>query len=129
MQKAVNNNPNNPVLLNNYSYYLSEQGKDLDLAEQLILKALKYYPDNATFLDTYGWVLFIKEDYNKAEIWINKAINNSSEENGAILEHYGDVLFHLEKKEEAFIFWEKAKKMDGVSDKIQTKINEKKFIK
>jgi tetratricopeptide (TPR) repeat protein len=129
LQKAVNNNPNNPVLLNNYSYYLSEQGKDLDLAEQLILKALKYYPDNATFLDTYGWVLFIKEDYNKAEIWINKAINNSSEENGAILEHYGDVLFHLEKKEEAFIFWEKAKKMDGVSDKIQTKINEKKFIK
>ena len=75
------------------------------------------------------WVLFNKEDFNNAEIWINKALNNSTEENGVILEHYGDVLFYLDKKEEAVIFWEKAKNKGGASDKIQTKINDKKFIK
>ena len=129
LNKAIDYNPNNPVLLNNYSYYLSEQKKDLALAEKLILKALKFYPNNPTFLDTYGWVLFTKEDYANAEIWLNKAVNNSTEENGVILEHYGDVLFLLDKKEEAIIFWEKAQKLEGVSDKIQSKINEKKFIK
>ena len=129
LNKAINYNPNNPVLLNNYSYYLSEQKKDLALAEKLILKALKFYPNNPTFLDTYGWVLFTKKDYANAEIWLNKAVNNSTEENGVILEHYGDVLFLLDKKEEAIIFWEKAQKLEGVSDKIQSKINEKKFIK
>ena len=129
LQNAVKNNPSNPVLLNNYSYYLAEQKRELILAEELILKALKNYPKNPTFLDTYGWVLFNKEDFNNAEIWINKAINNSTEGNGVILEHYGDVLFHLDKKEEAIIFWEKAKNKGGASDKIQTKINDKKFIK
>ena len=108
---------------------MSEQKKDLALAEKLILKALKFYPNNPTFLDTYGWVLFTKKDYANAEIWLNKAVNNSTEENGVILEHYGDVLFLLDKKEEAIIFWEKAQKLEGVSDKIQSKINEKKFIK
>ena len=129
LQNAVKNNPNNPVLLNNYSYYLAEQKRELILAEELILKALKNHPENPTFLDTYGWVLFNKEDFNNAEIWINKALNNSTEENGVILEHYGDVLFYLDKKEEAVIFWEKAKNKGDASDKIQTKINDKKFIK
>ena len=99
------------------------------MAEKLILKALEYFPNNSTFLDTYGWVLFKKEDFLKAEIYINKAINKSLEDNGALLEHYGDVLFKLGKKEEAIILWKKAQKMKGVSKKIETKINEKKYIK
>ncbi|MBM78449.1 MAG: hypothetical protein CL846_08195 [Crocinitomicaceae bacterium] len=128
-EKAVKHNPNNPILLNNYSYYMAEQEADLDLAEDLILKALEYFPNNSTFLDTYGWVLFKKEDFLKAEIYINKAINKALEDNGALLEHYGDVLFKLGQKEEAIIFWKKAQKMKGVSKKIETKINEEKYIK
>ncbi len=129
LQKAVDYNPKNPVLLNNYSYYLTEQKCELQKAENLILKALKYYPNNPTFQDTYGWVLFTKEDYTNAEIWINKALNGASAENGVILEHYGDVLFHLGKKEEAIIFWKKAQKNEGASEKIESKINEKNYIK
>lgn len=127
--KSLKNNPENPILLNNYSYYLSEQETNLNLAEMLILKALDFFPNNPTFLDTYGWVLFKKEDYVNAEIWMNKAINKSSDENGTLLEHYGDVLFKLGKKEEAIIFWKKAQKIEGVSEKIEIKINEEKYIK
>ena len=55
-------------------------------------------------------------------------MKNGASENGTILEHYGDVLFHLSRLDDALIYWKKAKAAGDYSDKLDQKINEKRVI-
>ena len=59
--------------LNNYAYYLSEEGVQLDKAEQMSYKTIKAEPKNATYLDTYAWILFMQQRYSEARIYIDQA--------------------------------------------------------
>ena len=125
---AIKSNPENLILLNNYSYYLALRKQNLIRAEDLMIKTLKSAPENPTFLDTYGWILFQKEKYDKAEEIMFKAIMLSEEKVGEILEHYGDILSKIRKEKEALIFWRKAKKVGGHSKKLEDKIKFKKYV-
>ena len=107
--QSLSLNENNPILLNNYSYYLALQKKSLDKAENLIIKDLKFLPDSYTFIDTYGWVLFRKKQYDQAEQILFKALMKSEEKDNEA-EHYGDALFMLGKKI-AVQFWGKQLKV------------------
>ena len=53
----------NIMCLNNYAYYLSLKGEQLDKAEEMSYRTIRQEPDNITYLDTYAWILFKKEDY------------------------------------------------------------------
>ena len=127
-EKAIDLNPNNYILLNNYSYYLSLTKTKLHRAEELILKVLSKFPNIATYNDTYGWVLFLQKKYALAERAIFKAVMYSNEESGEILEHYGDVFYHLDNKDGALLFWNKSKKTGDYSMKLIQIISENKFI-
>ena len=126
--KSLEINEKNPILLNNFSYYLAVQNMTLEKAETLILKALQFLPDSNTFIDTYGWVLFKMKKYDEAEQLVFKALVKSEEKDADILEHYGDVLFQIGKKEEALLFWKKAIKAGSTSALIKEKIDEKKYM-
>ena len=119
---------NNFILLNNYSYYLALRKTNLERAEELMLKVIAKFPNNSTYLDTYGWVMFQSGAYSESEKFLFKAIINSDGQSGEILEHYGDVLYKLKKIDEANIFWEKSKKAGNYSKKLIQKISENKFI-
>jgi len=121
-------NPNNLILLNNYSYYLALRKSNLRRAEELILMVLSKLPNIATYCDTYGWVLFQMGKYSLAEKELFKAVMYSNESSGEILEHYGDVLFKLNKKDGALLFWGKSKETGNHSKKLIQKISENKFI-
>lgn len=119
---------NNPYVLNNYAYYLSLKGKDLEKAERMSKKAVELEPDNASFQDTYGWVLFMMGRYKEASVWIQKAVNNPEENpSGEVLEHYGDVLFKLDETEQALEYWKRALEKGGGSEYLQKKITDKKY--
>lgn len=109
--------PENSVVLNNYSYYLSLRSKDLEKAERLSKKCLELNPDEATYQDTYGWILFKLGRYEESEKWIHKALQNTELVSPEIFEHYGDVLFKLNKIEQAKEFWNKA--IDAGGDNLQ----------
>ena len=126
--KSLEMNEKNPILLNNFSYYLAVQNMALEKAEKLILKALQFLPESYTFIDTYGWVLFKMKKYEEAEQLLFKALIKSEEKDADILEHYGDVLFQIGKKEEALLFWKKAVKAGSASSFIKEKIDEKKYM-
>ena len=119
---------NNFILLNNYSYYLALRKTNLERAEELMLKVIAKFPNNSTYLDTYGWVMFQSGAYSESEKFLFKAIINSDGQSGEILEHYGDVLYKLKKIDEANIFWKKSKKTGNYSKKLTQKISENKFI-
>lgn len=124
-EKALALQPNNDHVLNNYSYYLSLRGERLDKALEMSSRLVKEYPDNSTYLDTHGWVLFIKGDYIKAYDYLKKA--SELEEDGTIIEHYGDVLFKLGQVEEAINQWQRAKKAGGTTDQIDKKISDRQY--
>lgn len=127
-EKSLEIKPNQPYLLNNYSYYLSVRRENLKRAEEMAEKANELLQNQASFEDTYGWVLFQQKKYTEAEKWLKQALEDGGSNSGTILEHYGDVLFFLDKKEEALNYWKKAKEKEGYSDKLDQKINTKQYV-
>lgn len=105
-------NPDNIGTLNNYAYYLSVERKDLDKAEGMSYRTVKAEPENATYLDTYAWILFEKKRYTEARIYIEQAMKNGGDTSQVIVEHCGDVYYMLGEKEKALEYWKKADGMD-----------------
>ncbi len=126
-EKALALDPKNAFVLNNYSYYLSLRKENLEKAEKMSKLSNDLMPNQSSFLDTYAWVLYQMGRYEEAKVWIEKAIANSGSTNGVILEHYGDILFRLNKTQEAQEQWKKAKEAGGGSDFLDKKIADKKL--
>jgi tetratricopeptide (TPR) repeat protein len=126
-EKALNINGLEPFMLNNYSYYLSLRKDKLEKAAKLSKKSNNIYPKNASFNDTYGWILFQQGKFVEAEIWIKKSLENGGDKSGTVLEHYGDVMIQLDKEAEALKYWKLAKEADDHSDKLVDKIKDKKY--
>ncbi|MCX2742126.1 tetratricopeptide repeat protein [Pontibacter anaerobius] len=116
---------NNEHVLNNYSYFLSLRGEKLDRAKQMSEQLVKQHPTNPTYLDTYAWVLYKMGNYTEARKFLEQAVAISDD--ATIVEHYGDVLYKLGKKDEAVSQWQKAKLKGEASAFIDRKIKEKKL--
>lgn len=87
-------NPSNIGALNNYAYYLSVERRDLDKAEEMSYKTVKAEPNNATYLDTYAWILFEKGNYAEARIYIDNAMKSEGgDKSDVIVEHCGDIYY------------------------------------
>jgi tetratricopeptide (TPR) repeat protein len=125
-EKVLKIEPDNVLVLNNYAYYLSLQGINLEKAEEMAKRAVRIEPDNSSYLDTYGWVLFKMEKYQDAKEWIGKAIE-AGEESAVVIEHYGDVLWKLNDKKEAVKYWEKAQKAGEGSEFLEKKVQDKSY--
>jgi tetratricopeptide (TPR) repeat protein len=127
-QEALNIDENNVVVLNNYSYYLSVENKNLDKAEKMISKCIELEPGNATYLDTYAWVLFKRGRYFESKYIIERAIDNGGDSNDIIVEHYGDILYKNGDIEGALLQWNKAKDLGSESEILDKKIELKSYV-
>ncbi len=127
-ERALRLAPANATVLNNYSYYLSERGVRLDDAERMSRQSLVIRPDEATFLDTYGWILYKQGKYEKAESYIRKAINsNTDEADGTLWDHLGDIRYRLGDVSQAVEYWQKAKEKGSENDQLDKKIKDRKL--
>jgi Tfp pilus assembly protein PilF len=115
--------------MNNYSYYLSLRGENLERAEQMSRESLEIEPESPTYMDTYAWILFRQEKYAEAKIWIEKALQYpDAQKNPNVLEHYGDILYNLKEVTKAVEYWQKAKEKGASSVDLARKIAEKRYI-
>ena len=129
--------PDNLPCLNNYAYYLSLRDEQLDKAEQMSYKTIKAEPKNATYLDTYAWILFMQQRYAEARIYIDQALQHMDSVtvdgdtigNAAIYEHAGDIYWHCDAPEKALPYWESALKGDAENKVLIRKIKLKKYLK
>ena len=116
-------NPNDILVLNNYAYYLSLRNERLALAEKMSSQAVAMESDNATYLDTYAWVLYKRGEYSQARYYIKLAIEKDKDPSGVLYEHYGDILYRSGEHQEALKMWKKAAEMGGgVSEELNDKI-------
>jgi len=121
--------PDNIMCLNNYAYYLSELGEQLDKAEQMSYKTIKADPLNATYLDTYAWILFMQERYSEAKIYIEQALQNDTDSNAVITEHAGDIYIKNNDVARALSLWKEALQKSPDNKKLFRKIKLKKYVK
>lgn len=122
-------NPDNIGVLNNYAYFLSLERRNLDKAEEMSFRTVKAEPKNDTYLDTYAWILFEKERYTEARIYIDEAMKNGGGESATIVEHSGDIYYMLGEVDKALEFWKQAAGMEHESATLERKIKLKKYIK
>lgn len=123
-ERVLNFDPDNVLVLNNYAYFLSLRNEQLDKAREMALHAIELEPLNSYYLDTYAWVLYKLGNYKDAEVHMKKALGVAKDPNGSNYEHYGDILFRLNKKEEALEYWRKAKEAGNFSQMLEKKLQE-----
>lgn len=124
--EALAFNPNNDLVLNNYSYYLALRKENLEKAEKMSALLIKNFPDNPSYLDTYGWVLYERGKYKEAKKVMEKAIQ-TGQGTATHFEHYGDILFQLGDIDNAVKQWQKAKQKDGGNASLDKKISSRKL--
>lgn len=125
-EQALGYLPKDALLLNNYAYALATSNRNIERAEALASEAIRIDSSNASFLDTYAWILYLRENYGLAKYYIESAIRNSKEEvSSVLLDHYGDILWKLNDKGNAVKAWQDALKA-GAEDgeKIKKKIEQ-----
>jgi tetratricopeptide (TPR) repeat protein len=120
-EEALKIKANDPTLLNNFAYSLSERAVRLDEALEMAQRAIQAEPNNGAFLDTIGWIHYQRQEYQKALEYILKsvAVRDTSAE---VMEHLGDVYDKLGQPEQARQYWHKALDLDGSRETLLRKL-------
>lgn len=127
-EEVLKADPENDHVLNNYSYFLALRKEKLDKADEMMTNLLKRNPQEANYLDTYAWVKYAAKKYEQAKTLLEQALTIQGQNpNGAIVEHYGDVLFQLGQKDQALVQWKKALNLGDTSEFLEKKIRDKTF--
>ena len=107
--KALKIDPDYAPVLNNYAYYLSEDGKQLKKALAMSKKTVEAEPDNATYLDTYAWILHLLGKDKDAKPYFKHAMLYGGKDSAVIMDHYAEVLYALGEYDLAQVYWDQAK--------------------
>jgi tetratricopeptide (TPR) repeat protein len=121
-REIIREDSDNYVVMNNFSYYLSERGESLDEAKELSRIVIENNPENDTFLDTYAWILYQQEKYEEAGIYIMKALKYGGENSAVINEHAGDIHKKMGSTSLARAFYQKAIILGGNEQDLIRKI-------
>ncbi len=115
-------------VLNNYSYFLSLDNKELQRALDMSHKTIAAEPGNQTYLDTYAWILFKLKRYEEAKAYAEKIISLEEEISPVVLHHIGDIFAKCGNIENAVTYWQKALDAgDEESDILKKKIKKRKY--
>jgi tetratricopeptide (TPR) repeat protein len=123
-EALIREEPDNYMVLNNYSYYLAERGEKLEKARELSSDVVRNNPENATFLDTHAWVLYKLQSFEEAEKYILYALDKGGENDPEINEHAGDIQKALESYEIATSYYMKAILLGGNKELLEEKIEQ-----
>ena len=76
-------------------------------------KTIEAEPDNATYLDTFGWILFLQGKPEEAKTHFKRAMLYGGKESPVIMDHYAEVLFALGEYDRAMVYWNMALQIDN----------------
>ena len=118
---------NNMSVLNNYAYFLAVDGKDLNRALEMSQKTILAEPDNATYVDTYAWVLFKLGRYEEAKAYADKLLSIAADASSDVYHHCGDIYAKCGEMEQAVNFWIQARDAGDDSKVLAKKIKKRKY--
>ncbi|MBO8451535.1 MAG: tetratricopeptide repeat protein [Bacteroidetes bacterium] len=126
--EALKVNPEYLTVLNNYAYFLSLDGRKLKKAYSMSRITVEKEPDNATYLDTFGWILYLQGRSEEAKPYFKHAMLYGGKESAVTMDHYAEVLFDLKEYSLAFVYWNQAlaKDTEGEIPGLEEKIRQRK---
>ncbi|TAL69859.1 MAG: tetratricopeptide repeat protein [Bacteroidetes bacterium] len=120
---ALEVNPGDALINNNYAYSLSERGIKLDEALRMTEMAISLDSNNPSYLDTYGWIAYKLGDYKKALEYINKSIE-TGKASAEVYEHLGDIELKLGNRWNAIDAYKECIRMDGKNEDVRRKLED-----
>ena len=125
--KSLEVNPNDAYVLNYLAYSWLEREYKIDLSLQMLEKAYTSRSNDPYIIDSIGWAYYLIDDYIKAENFLKRAVELMPED-PIVNDHYGDILWRLNRKIQARYFWEHVLNLKETEDKMK-KIISNKLIK
>lgn len=123
--------PDDALVLNNYAYYLSLEGKRLDKAEEMSRRTLEKEPENYTYIDTYAWILFQQKKYAEAKVYIDSALviigDGVNADDSTIYEHAGDIYAKMGFMDKAVDYWQISSDLGNKSAVLVKKLKKQKY--
>ena len=127
-ENAIALDESNYLAKNNYAYFLSIDGGDLEKARKLSAQTITgENAENATNLDTYAWILHLSGENQEAEKYQKMAVEAMEKqgyESPELFNHYGDILMSLGNVGDAIVYWRKALELDAETEGLEDKISE-----
>ena len=114
--KALSIDPKYVPVLNNYAYYLSEERRKLKKAYAMSKLTVEAEPDNATYLDTFGWILHLQGKDLEAKPFFKHAMLYGGKDSVVMLDHYAEVLYALGEYDMAKVYWNMARQKNTHSE-------------
>ena len=106
-RRALELNPDQPLVLNYLGYSLVEKGMKLEEAQKMIETAVEKQPNSGFITDSLGWVLYRVGKFEEAVAPMEKAVSLESDD-PIINDHLGDVYWMVGRKREARFQWSRA---------------------
>ncbi len=116
--------PNNSYVLNYLAYSWLERNQNINKAILMLEKAYKENENDPYIIDSVGWGYFLVGKYNDAEKYMRRALELMPND-PIVNDHYGDILWKLNRKIQAQYFWNSVLKMDDAEKEMIEKIKVK----
>ncbi len=116
--------PNEPYTLNYLAYSWLERNYKIDEAIDMIQKAYKQKENDPYITDSVGWGFYLIGDYINAEKYLKKALQLMPDD-PIVNDHYGDVLWKLDKKLQAKYYWQAVLGLEETEDEMKSKVKSK----
>jgi len=122
--KSLSIKPDDPYVLNHLGYGWLERGYKIEDAIDMLEKAYNQKKNDPFIIDSVGWGYYLIGDYVNAENFLRKAIQLMPKD-PIVNEHYGDVLWKLNRKIQAKYYWESALNSEDTENIIKENISKK----
>ncbi len=119
--------PDNSYTLNYLAYSWLERKINILKAVEMLETAYKNNEEDPYITDSVGWGYYLIGKYQKAEKFMRKAIMLMPND-PIVNDHYGDILWRLNKKLQAKYYWESVLNLEDAEEEMKAKIKIKLLI-
>ena len=120
--KSLEIDPDDAYVLNYLAYSWLERDFKINTALSMLEKAYAEENEDPYIIDSIGWAYFLIEDYVEAEKYLKRAVELMPDD-PIVNDHYGDILWKLNRKIQARYFWNNVLTFDDTEDDMREKIN------
>jgi tetratricopeptide (TPR) repeat protein len=122
--KSLEVKPDDALVLNYLAYSWLEREYKIDLSLQMLEKAYNKRSNDPYIIDSIGWAYYLIDDYEKAENFLKRAVELMPED-PVVNDHYGDILWKLNRKIQARYFWKNVLNLKETENKMKKTIKVK----
>ena len=122
--KSLEIRPDDPYSLNYLAYSWLERKFKIKEAMEMLNKAYNEKENDPYITDSVGWGYYLIGDYENAEKYLRKAVELMPDD-PIVNDHYGDVLWQLNRKMQAKYFWKSVLEFEDTDEKMKKDIQNK----